>query len=120
MTKFWENLKIESLKNQPKVDLHNKNSKILFTLARSFDTNTQNTTQLHLISSRFNVSGEIDFQTLSDRLTALGHIKNIVYIYLDEYEQNLENNEQNLDQNIPNLDLTKDQLIHYIKISLFI
>ena len=41
MTKFWENLKIEILKNQPKVDLHNKNSKILFTLARSFDTNTQ-------------------------------------------------------------------------------
>ena len=81
MTKFWENLKIEILKNQPKVDLHNKNSKILFTLARSFDTNTQNTTQVHLISSRFNVSGEIDFQTLSDRLTALGHIKNIVYIY---------------------------------------
>lgn len=122
MTKFWENLKIEILKNQPKVDLHNKNSKILFTLARSFDTNTQNTTQLHLISSRFNVSGEIDFQTLSDRLTALGHIKNIVYIYLDEYEQNLENNEQNLDQNIPNLDLTKPRPINtlYKNITIYI
>lgn len=122
MTKFWENLKIEILKNQPKVDLHNKNSKILFTLARSFDTNTQNTTQVHLISSRFNVSGEIDFQTLSDRLTALGHIKNIVYIYLDEYEQNLENNEQNLDQNIPNLDLTKPRPINtlYKNITIYI
>ena len=122
MTKFWENLKIEILKNQPKVDLHNKNSKILFTLARSFDTNTQNTTQVHLISSRFNVSGEIDFQTLSDRLTALGHIKNIVYIYLDEYEQNLENNEQNLYQNIPNLDLTKPRPINtlYKNITIYI
>ena len=79
---------------------NNNNFAIIASLARSFDTNTQNTTQVHLISSRFNVSGEIDFQTLSDRLTALGHIKNIVYIYLDEYEQNLENNEQNLDQNI--------------------
>ena len=101
---------------------NNNNFAIIASLARSFDTNTQNTTQVHLISSRFNVSGEIDFQTLSDRLTALGHIKNIVYIYLDEYEQNLENNEQNLDQNIPNLDLTKPRPINtlYKNITIYI
>lgn len=62
----------------------------MFTLARSFDSNLQNTKQVHLICSRFNASGVIDFQTLSENLTGLGQIKNIVYLYLNDNNPNLE------------------------------